>query len=430
MTMHNRKSKLAWIPWALIACFFFYEFILRIFPGVITTELMKIFSINATGLGILSALFSYAYSTFQIPAGFLLDRYSPGWVIISACLLSVIGTILFNYSTTLIVAGIARFLMGLGGAFSFLGAMKMATIYLNSNDLPLVAGILGTLGYLGGITGTTILSMVCTSLGIHKTFILLSLLGLFISTLILLTTIAYRPTPVEKNSSTINLINLWPLLLSLIRHREVIIISLLSCLLYVPASVFAELWGTAYLQTAYAVSKTTAAIAITHLYIGVAIGSVTIGYLAKRSQNYAGLITRFSLLGAISIAAVIYLPFPSFIFIKALLFVFGFCFGCQLLTYPMLKNYVKTQYIGTVFGFANMFTLTAPAIFQPVVSYLLDLTWSSGDMVNQVRRYSLSNYHTAFVLLPLAMILSAGLCHGFLTKRPTRIIHDEQENTT
>ncbi len=427
--MNNRKSKLAWIPWALIACFFFYEFILRIFPGVITAELMKIFSVNATGLGILSALFSYAYSTFQIPAGFLLDRYSPGWIIISACLVSVIGATLFNYSSTLVVAGTARFLMGLGGAFSFLGAMKMATIYLNSNDLPLAAGILGTLGYLGGITGTTVLSMVCASLGIHKSFTLLSVLGLIISALMLLAMLLYRPTSTTKNSSSINLTDLLPLLLSLVRHREVIIISLLSCLLYVPASVFAELWGTPYLQEAYAVSKTTAAVAITHLYVGVAIGSITIGYLAKRSQDYASLITRFSLLGAISIAAVIYLPLPSFIFIKALLFIFGFCFGCQLLTYPMLKNYVKTQHIGTVFGFANMFTLAAPAIFQPVVSYLLDLTWS-GNMVNHVRHYSLSNYHTAFMLLPLAMIISAGLCHGFLTKKPTRIIDNEQENTT
>lgn len=45
------------------------------------------------------------------------------------------------------------------------------------------------------------------------------------------------------------------------------------------------------------------------------------------------------------------------------------------------------------------------ALFEPVVGWLLDLHWD-GTKINQVPFYSVSNYHFAFIVLPIGFILA------------------------
>ena len=63
---------------AIAAFFYCYEFILRIIPGVLQTELTALFGhISASAFGQLSALYYFAYSPMQMPVGMLMDRFGP-----------------------------------------------------------------------------------------------------------------------------------------------------------------------------------------------------------------------------------------------------------------------------------------------------------------------------------------------------------------
>ena len=67
----------AWLVWGLGALLYLMGFFQRVAPAVMTDELMRAFSINAAGLGSLSALYFYSYVAMQVPTGILADRWGP-----------------------------------------------------------------------------------------------------------------------------------------------------------------------------------------------------------------------------------------------------------------------------------------------------------------------------------------------------------------
>src|SRR5689334_17104887 len=88
----------AWLMWFLAATFFASQFVFRLFPSLIMSELMQQFKIDATSFGILSAAYYVGYAGMQIPVGILLDRFHPKYVISGCALLCSIGTLPFILS--------------------------------------------------------------------------------------------------------------------------------------------------------------------------------------------------------------------------------------------------------------------------------------------------------------------------------------------
>ena len=108
----------AWVIWFLSALFMFYKYALEVSPSVMNATLMNAFNINGTQLGNLTACYFYAYLLLQIPAGMLLDKFGPRRVATAAIFLCACGTLIFARADTMLVAGIGRFLTGVGAAFA------------------------------------------------------------------------------------------------------------------------------------------------------------------------------------------------------------------------------------------------------------------------------------------------------------------------
>ena len=110
----------AWLVCALGAVFYSYEYFLRISPSVMEHALRDHFNLSATGFGLLSAFYYYAYVPMQLPVGVLMDRFGPRRLLTIACLICVVGTFMFGDTVLFGVAAAGRFLVGLGSAFAFL----------------------------------------------------------------------------------------------------------------------------------------------------------------------------------------------------------------------------------------------------------------------------------------------------------------------
>lgn len=95
------RSRLKWFIWCLAVLFYFYEFVLRVSPGVMVPELMKAFDVTAYGVSIISAFYLYAYAPMQIPVGVLIDKLGLKKLLSSASILCGIGAILFSLSAYL-----------------------------------------------------------------------------------------------------------------------------------------------------------------------------------------------------------------------------------------------------------------------------------------------------------------------------------------
>jgi hypothetical protein len=53
----------------------------------------------------------------------------------------------------------------------------------------------------------------------------------------------------------------------------------------------------------------------------------------------------------------------------------------------------------------NMMNMVGIALVQPAVGFILDGLWS-GEMTNQVRIYTVSNYQMALAVLPIGMLVA------------------------
>ncbi len=169
-TSNNRKYLLlAWLICALGAIYYSYEYFLRISPSVMEYPLREHFNLSATGFGLLSAFYYYAYVPLQIPVGVLLDRYGPRVLITLACLICVIGIFMFAGTTDFWIAAAGRFLVGFGSAFAFVGVLKLATIWLPENKLAMVSGLASALGTIGAMIGDNLLGGLVIKVGWRET---------------------------------------------------------------------------------------------------------------------------------------------------------------------------------------------------------------------------------------------------------------------
>jgi len=72
-TLRLPPASIAWLTWGLLASLYCVGYFQRVAPAVMVDELMRDFSITATMLGNLSAIYFYTYAAMQIPSGLLAD---------------------------------------------------------------------------------------------------------------------------------------------------------------------------------------------------------------------------------------------------------------------------------------------------------------------------------------------------------------------
>src|SRR3990167_10441666 len=131
----------SWLVWLCAALFFCYQFLLRVSPSVMTQELMADFHVDACALGTLTSFYFWAYSGLQLPVGTLLDKYGPRRLLTFAALLCTAGSLLFASAETVMMASLARFLIGAGSAFGFLSCMKIGALWFPPQRISIVVGM-------------------------------------------------------------------------------------------------------------------------------------------------------------------------------------------------------------------------------------------------------------------------------------------------
>ena len=163
---------------AIGAMFYCYEFILRIIPGALQSELSAAFGhISASTFGQLSAFYYFAYSPMQMPVGMLMDRFGPRRLLSFACMCCTLGSFMFSYSSSMLIAGSGRFLVGFGSSFAFVGVLSLAMHWLPRRYFSLVAGLITTLGMLGLVYGEVKITEMAVTHGLQHVLTMMVLFG-------------------------------------------------------------------------------------------------------------------------------------------------------------------------------------------------------------------------------------------------------------
>lgn len=408
MTKPKGKTPiLGWIICTLAAVFYCYEYLLRIEPSVMVTELMQAFQANATEIGMLSAFFYFIYTPMQIIVGLLSDLYGPRRILTVAIITCAIGSYLFSTALTISVAATGRLLIGFGSAFAFVCVLKLSASWLPRKFFALFVGIATTLGMAGAMAGDIILSSLVHNIGWKQTINIGTIVGIVLIPLIFL---IIRDKPKTEHHQKIDsnprakYRETFVGFLKILKNPQMWLNGIIGCLMYLALSLFAELWGIPFLTTAYNLSSHSAGVACSMVFLGWLVGSPLIGYISDVTRSRQIPISIGCLLSAILITLVIYLPQMDIILLYLLLFLFGIFSSFEILCFAISSENNHKNLVATASAFTNSLIMIGGITSQPLIGKVLDATWS-GQTLETVRVYSLANYQLALTILPVAFIL-------------------------
>ena len=385
------------------ALFYCYEFILRIVPGVLQSELTVAFgNISASTFGQIAALYYFAYSPMQFPVGILMDRFGPRRLLSLACLCCTVGSFLFSFSTSLTIAGSGRFLIGFGSAFAFVGVLTSAVHWLPQKYFSLVAGLMTTLGMLGLVYGELQITALAKTLSLSSVLMLLSIVGLILTIFIFL---IVRDGPGGASLKQQSFKLFCKNTLTILTSRQVWLIGFVGACLYTSLSVFGELWGKSYLEQAHHLSKSQAAATISFMFIGWAVGAPISGYLSDLTGSRRIPLLIGTLLSLLCISLILYCHNLSYFALNTLVFFYGLFSSVEIIVFIMGTENSRTDLPGTAFAVINLIVTLGGVIFQPLVGTLLDY-FSHGRMEAGVHLYTISDYKLALSIIPISLIVT------------------------
>lgn len=398
---------LPWIVCTLGALFYCYEFFLRVAPSVMVPQMMGAYHIDAKTLGLIAAAYYYVYTPMQFPVGVLMDRYGPRKLLSVTICLCALGAFLVSAFMSVYVCAFARFLMGFGSAFAFVGVMKLAVHWLPPNRLALVSGLTTALGMVGGIIADDALTNAVNFVGWRQSWLYAAIIGLvlgFIVWLVVRDNPPHRETKIIKKET-----RTWKqaifYLTRIVRNSQIWLVGFVGTFLFMPITVFGALWGVSFIAAIHHISEVRAGYEVSMVFWGFAIGGPIMGWFSDFIRRRKIILIGGSFVGSILFSILIFVPTLSLSATYFILFFSGAFCSAQILVFAIACENCPKKASGTAVATTNFLVTLGAVVFQPVAGWLLSLD-KNAPIIHHIHVYTYGDYRRALLVLPVALVLS------------------------
>lgn len=371
--------------------FFLYAFIQRVSPSVMTEDLMQEFSISAAGVGVLSSMYFYTYASMQLPVGMLVDRFGPRKLMAVAALICVAASLWFASSTTLFTASVSRAMIGGAVAFPFVCTLAIAATFFHPKRFAMLTGLLLAIGMVGAIAGQAPLRLLIEITHWRTTYHLLAAIALVLAVLLFIV-VPRRPEKTvsepRKDSSMFKGFS------AVCSNRQSWWSAGVGFGLTTVMLAFAGLWAVPWLSSTRGFSATQSGAVASSLFLGMMIGSPVMGYVSDAVQKRRPILLGGSIICFITIGFIIYGNSQSAAGLSALFFIYGLGASCMVTCFGLTREWNKPENSATALGLVNMCVVGSGAVMQPMIGWLLDLSWD-GTLSNNTRSYDATDYQIA-----------------------------------
>jgi sugar phosphate permease len=198
---------------------------------------------------------------------------------------------------------------------------------------------------------------------------------------------------------------------TVIRNKQTWLLGLIGGILYMPTTVFGDLWGKEYIETVYYLSSEEAGFVVSMIYLGWLIGAPFWGYFSDKTGRKRSLLL-FSTLSATVFLFILILwssmPIPL---LKTCLFLTGFVSAphviCFVLSVEENAENAKASAMATI----NMLVTIVGGVLQPVVGLILD--YSCGNFAKSTfHHYCAGDFKWALSLMPIVTLIGFFLVFG------------------
>jgi sugar phosphate permease len=442
-----------WAMLVLAGCLYFISYFHRIAPSVMATDLMAAFTITATVLGTLSAVYPYVFAVMGIPAGTLADTLGPRRTLALGAATMAVGATVFGLAPRFGVAYTGRLLVGLGASVILISSLRLAAAWFSGDEFALASGLVLTFGNLGGLAAAVPLAVSVERIGWRASFLVIAAVTLSLGVVALL---AVRDAPggggprrtAGPGSGA--------------RRREALApavgaagagaarttadadggalrggsdASLAAALRAIPGIVanprtwppvlatagvngtlltLLGLWGVPYLVDVHGYTRVEASASLSFGTLGIVVAAPLVGRLSDRWLRRRRLPFAVSTaLFALSWAGLLLVSRPGTPGWTLTLVFFGLgasACGAFVLLWSCVREVNDPARVGVALGFSNTPIFVTFALLQWLTGVVLDLGWA-GAVAGGRRVYPLAAYQEMFALcLGLAVVATVLAC--------------------
>jgi len=396
----RRLGLQAWAIWLAAVIYVIYQFGLQVSVAVFSPELAQDLKLSNSGLGVMAALFPLAYGLTQVPAGVLLDRFSPRFLMTGSAFVCALAAFVFGHAHSELIAGSARFMMGVGAAFAFIGASFLAGRWFAPERFAFFIGLTEMGGMIGAASSDLMAGSLEHLMSWREMFFFVGVFGLTLALGILL--IVRDAPPDFQHPQSGSEITLEQQVGALLTNKQIWLAGAFYFLSLGSLLGFAGLWNVPF-QLSFDLTVSEAALATALIFIGWGFGSVLGGWLSDRIGRRPILFTCVA--GHMVFMAIILftpiLPFPVIWFLRLGLGFFG---GMNIVAFALACDHAPAAFRGTTLGLINTLGFAGVTVLQILPGLLL--SGSIEPISTREYEWVLSAYLVALLLAATLLVFT------------------------
>lgn len=413
-----------WMMWGIANAFALFQFFLQGSVGIMSSDLRASLNLDASSISLLSSAFFYTFIVLQLPAGILLDRFGARKCAILACFTLGCGCFVFGIAPNLALAVIGRMIMGIGGAFGFVSMLTITKYWFSPSKFALMVALSEAMTMTGVALANGLLSQLTVVFGWRVSMTVCAISAWIISFLMIF--ILQSTTKSLSNSDSkhsphspenLSFAMIKPALKTLLKMPQLWISGLYAGCMNSVVTVWAALWGIPFILKSIPIDPVNTAFVISMVYVGIALASPVIGYLANRI-GCSFIMTVGAFISLCLFSVVIFYPNLSLPVLAVLLFLLGMCASTYQLSFAVINGTCPIQVQAAGFGIINMLTMMGAPLLQPIIGFWLSIR-QNGAVFDGFEIYTLSDFRTVLSVLPMCMFVACMTGFWLMSRDPT-----------
>src|SRR5262249_46399722 len=178
--MADGSTRPTWGRWyilVLISLMYLITYLDRVNISTAAPVISKEFGFDKVTMGVIFSAFAWAYAMFQVPGGWLSDRFGPRRILTIIVAYWSIMTAATAAAGNAVSFVIVRFLFGIGEAGAFPGATCAMQTWYPREERGFVQGITHSASRLGAAIAPPIVVLILTTLGWQAVFYICGAVG-------------------------------------------------------------------------------------------------------------------------------------------------------------------------------------------------------------------------------------------------------------
>lgn len=382
--------------------------------GVLGVDATERFGVTAAAISTVAVVQIIVYAALQIPVGVLADRIGSRTLIVAGALVMAIGQVTLAVAPAFWLVVVARVLVGIGDALTFVSVIRLLPNWFGGRVLPQLSQWVGMLGQLGQIIATVPFAFLFHATAWQPALLIAS--GFSVLGAVVALALIRRGEP-PAATSPVPVGGPFRQLGSTVRRPGTQLGFWVHLVGGTAPTVMALMWGYPFLTAGLGLEVSAAAGIFSLLVVGTVVAGPVIGYLMARFPLRRSNLVLFvvTVIAGLWLAVILWPGVPPIGLVAALYFAVGMGGPGSLVGFDVARTFNPSHALGSASGIVNTGGFLGGFLAILGMGVVIDaVRTASGN----VQLYSLDAFRLAF-LVPVG-VLAVGVVGLLLARRRTR----------